>query len=48
MIFKRLQLRIRKNIVGFIFYFLGYQMIMSPVSVYGYLQEFFKFKRKWK
>lgn len=47
-VFKRLQLRIRKNIIGFIFYFLGYQMIMSPVSVYGYLQELFKFKRKWK
>ncbi|MDF2789254.1 MAG: poly-beta,6-N-acetyl-D-glucosamine synthase [Neobacillus sp.] len=47
-VFKRLKLRIRKNIIGFIFYFLCYQMIMSPVSVYGYLQEFFKFKRKWK
>lgn len=47
-VFKRLELRIRKNLAGFIFYFLGYQIIMSPISVYGYLQEFFKFKRKWK
>jgi poly-beta-1,6-N-acetyl-D-glucosamine synthase len=47
-VFKRLKLKIRKNIVGFIFYLLCYQMIISPVSVYGYLQEFFKFKRKWK
>jgi poly-beta-1,6-N-acetyl-D-glucosamine synthase len=47
-VFRRLQLRIRKNIVGFIFYFLGYQMIMSPVSVYGYVQEIFKFQRRWK
>lgn len=47
-IFKPLNLRIRKNIVGFIFFILGYQMIMSPVSVYGYIQEVFKFKRNWK
>lgn len=25
-----------------------YQMIMSPVSVLGYLQELFKLKRVWK
>lgn len=47
-VFKQLQLRIRKNMFGFLFYFLGYQIIMSPVSVYGYLQEVLKFKRKWK
>ena len=47
-IFKPLQLKIRKNILGFVFYILGYQMIMSPVSVYGYIQEIFKFKRNWK
>jgi biofilm PGA synthesis N-glycosyltransferase PgaC len=47
-VFKPLNLRIRKNIIGFILFILGYQMIMSPVSVYGYLQEVFKFKRKWK
>lgn len=47
-VFRRLHIRIRKNIFGFILYFLGYQLIMSPVSVYGYLQEVFKFQRKWK
>lgn len=47
-VFKPLHLRIRKNFIGFIFFVLGYQMIMSPVSVYGYIQEVFKFKRNWK
>lgn len=47
-VFKNLNLKVRKNIFGFIFFVLFYQMIMSPVSVWGYLQEFFKLKRKWK
>ncbi|MGG1397321.1 glycosyltransferase [Bacillus salipaludis] len=47
-VFKPLNLRIRKNFFGFIVFVLGYQMIMSPVSVYGYIQETFKFKRNWK
>ncbi|MGM0835246.1 MAG: glycosyltransferase family 2 protein [Bacillota bacterium] len=47
-VFKPLQIRIRKNISGFILFILGYQMVMSPVSVYGYIQEVFKFKRNWK
>ncbi|MGG5254113.1 glycosyltransferase family 2 protein [Neobacillus sp. SM06] len=47
-VFKRLQLKVRKNQLGFILFILGYQMIMSPVSVYGYIQEFFKLKRNWK
>jgi poly-beta-1,6-N-acetyl-D-glucosamine synthase len=47
-VFKPLQIRIRKNILGFSLFILGYQMVMSPVSVYGYIQEVFKFKRNWK
>lgn len=47
-VFKSLELRIRKNRIGFIIFVLFYQMIMSPVSVWGYLQEFFKLKRIWK
>src|SRR5690606_23955427 len=47
-VFKRLNLKVRRNLVGFIFFIIGYQMIMSPVSVYGYIQEFFKISRKWK
>ncbi|WP_404330122.1 glycosyltransferase [Mesobacillus maritimus] len=47
-VFNPLNLRIRKNKFGLLFYILGYQMIMSPISVYGYVQETFRFKRKWK
>ena len=47
-VFKPLNLRIRKNRIGLVFYILGYQMIMSPVSVYGYIQEAFKLQRRWK
>ena len=47
-VFKPLNLRIRRNKLGLIFFILGYQMIMSPVSVYGYIQETFRFQRKWK
>lgn len=47
-VFKTLDLKIRRNIIGFIFFVLFYQMIMSPVSLWGYIQEFFKLRRKWK
>lgn len=47
-VFRPLKLRIRKNITGFVLFILTYQLIMSPVSVYGYIQEVFKFKRNWK
>ncbi|WCN39244.1 glycosyltransferase family 2 protein [Aneurinibacillus uraniidurans] len=47
-VFKALHLAVRKNIVGFIAYVLIYQMIMAPISVYGYIQELLHFKRVWK
>ncbi|WP_145020655.1 glycosyltransferase [Paenibacillus sp. Y412MC10] len=47
-VFKALDLKIRKNYLGFIAYVLLYQMIMSPVSVWGYIQEMFKLRRVWK
>jgi poly-beta-1,6-N-acetyl-D-glucosamine synthase len=47
-VFKPLHLRVRKNKMGFLLYVLIYQMIMSPVSVWGYVQEFFQLKRVWK
>lgn len=47
-VFKTLNLRIRKNILGFIIYVLFYQMLMSPISVLGYIQEVFKLNRVWK
>lgn len=47
-VFKSLNLKIRKNLFGFILFTLSYQMIMSPVSIWGYLQEFFGLRRMWK
>lgn len=47
-VFSSLNLKIRKNNFGFIIYVLFYQMLMSPISVAGYLQEFFSLKRVWK
>ncbi|RDI45538.1 glycosyltransferase family 2 protein [Falsibacillus pallidus] len=47
-VFRHLLLNIRKNTIGFILFVIGYQMIMSPVSVYGYVQELFRWKRHWK
>lgn len=47
-VFRKLNLRVRKNISGFFLFLLCYQMIMSPVSVWGYVEETFKLKRVWK
>ncbi len=47
-VFRRLNLRVRKNLWGFIVFVLFYQMLMSPISVWGYLQEFLQLKRIWK
>lgn len=46
-IFGELDLRIRKNNLGFFLFVLCYQMIMSPIAVWGYLQEFLKLDRIW-
>ncbi len=47
-VFRSLNLKIRKNRFAFVLYVLFYQMIMSPVSVLGYLQETLKRNRVWK
>lgn len=47
-VFKSLNLRVRKNAVGFILYVLCYQVLMSPISVWGYIQETLKLRRIWK
>lgn len=47
-VFRKLNLRIRTNLSGFFLFLLCYQMIMSPISVWGYAQEVFKLKRVWK
>ncbi|MGG6310672.1 glycosyltransferase family 2 protein [Paenibacillus macerans] len=47
-VFQTLNLRIRQNLFGFFAYVLAYQMVMSPVSVYGYVQELLQRQRIWK
>lgn len=39
-VFRILKLEIRRNLFGFLVFILFYQLIMSPVSVWGYFQEF--------
>lgn len=47
-VFKRLDLRVRQNYLGFIVFMIAYQALMSPVSLYGYAQELFNARRVWK
>jgi biofilm PGA synthesis N-glycosyltransferase PgaC len=37
----------RRNRSGFIAYLLGYQLLMSPISVVGYVQELLGTRRRW-
>ena len=45
--FMKLDLRIRRNYLGFFLFILGYQILMSPISVWGYFQEIFGLDRIW-
>ena len=47
-VFRVLGLKIRRNRSGFIAYVLCYQVLISPMSVWGYLQEWLKLRRVWK
>jgi len=47
-VFNLLGLRVRRNTVGFVAFVLTYQMLMSPVSVAGYVQELLGLRRRWK
>ena len=47
-VFDKLNLKVRKNILGLILFTLFYQWLMSPISVYGYIAAFFNAKRRWK
>ena len=46
-IFRLYGLRVRKNVIGAIFYMLTYQMIISPASFMGYFSEYMRFKKSW-
>ena len=45
--FAQAGLRVRQGLIGFIAYLLFYQLVMSPVSLAGYLEEFFQTARRW-
>ncbi|MDF2535251.1 MAG: icaA [Bacillales bacterium] len=47
-VFRNLGLHIRDNKLGFILFVIVYQIVLSPVSTWGYLQEFFHLKRVWE
>jgi biofilm PGA synthesis N-glycosyltransferase PgaC len=46
-VFQTVDLRVRKNSRGLLFYFFCYQFIMSPVSLAGYLLEAVHARRAW-
>ncbi|WP_407059687.1 hypothetical protein [Geobacillus vulcani] len=47
-VFRKLDLKIRRNRIGFVAFGLFYQMIMFPVSFWGYIQELARLRRVWK
>jgi len=47
-VFDVLNLRVRKNIFALVLFILGYQFLMSPISLWGYFQELFNMERIWK
>jgi biofilm PGA synthesis N-glycosyltransferase PgaC len=46
-VFRLLDLRVRRNLAGFLFYVLAYQLLMSPISVSGYAAELVRTRRVW-
>jgi poly-beta-1,6-N-acetyl-D-glucosamine synthase len=46
-VFATVNLRVRKNRRGLLFYFFCYQFIMSPISLSGYLLEAVRARRAW-
>lgn len=45
--FKSQDLRVRRNISGFLFYTLAYTMILQPVCVMGYAAEMLRLRKTW-
>ncbi|MGY6517374.1 MAG: glycosyltransferase [Lysobacteraceae bacterium] len=45
--FKSQDLRVRRNIFGFLFYTVGYTMLLQPVCVMGYVAELLRFRKTW-
>ncbi|HWW11180.1 MAG TPA: glycosyltransferase [Brevundimonas sp.] len=45
--FRREGLKVRRNLGGFLFYALGYSLLMQPVCVWGYSAELLGMTKKW-
>ncbi len=45
--FKRQDLKVRRNAGGFLFYALGYSLLMQPVCVWGYVAELLGMSKRW-
>jgi len=45
--FNKEHLKIRANILGFIFYVFAYGLILQPACVYGYFSELFNLRKSW-
>jgi biofilm PGA synthesis N-glycosyltransferase PgaC len=45
--FKRQDLKVRDNVGGFLFYVLGYSLLMQPVCVWGYVSELLGVSKRW-
>lgn len=45
--FKSQQLKVRRNIGGFLFYTVGYTMLLQPVCVLGYAAELLRLRKSW-
>ena len=46
-VFNELNLKVRRNILGFLVYMLVYQIMMSPICVVGYAQELAGLRKRW-
>jgi biofilm PGA synthesis N-glycosyltransferase PgaC len=46
-LFSREHLRVRANILGFLFYVLAYGLVLQPACVYGYLSELLNLRKTW-
>lgn len=45
--FKRQDLKVRRNLRGFFMYVLGYSMILQPICVWGYVSELLGLRKRW-
>ena len=45
--FKSRELRVRRNVGGFLFYSIGYTMLLQPVCVMGYAAEVLRLRKTW-